>query len=130
MKRLRTGIRLALYGVVLFFALYGGISFYLDRTAKPAAVNLENVAGLVSDISAQQLCSYASFVNADFRGTLQSVCIVAPRPGSEPVFLLTFSLPSGSAVSSYYRLSDMRFIGISDGRMQFEVKATSHNQTF
>lgn len=123
MKRLRTGLICLLKGGVGFLALYGALSCFLDCKGRLQSVDVPNMPAAVADISAKDLCLYASFVNTDFRGSLQEICIAVVPEGKEPLCCMKFLLPDGSIVSRHYRLHDIRFVGFENGQMQFEVKA-------
>lgn len=114
---MKASCRVLVFGVGVFFALYGVISAYLDWMGASQDPLVTNDAA--TDISAQELCAYASFVNADFQGSLRAVSVYAPQEGRAPEICFHFLLADGTLAQRHYRLRDIVFRGISDGKMEF-----------
>lgn len=108
-------------GLIGFLVIYGSVSLYLDKVAGRSGPDVQNIKVPIAEISAQQLCTYASFLDPGFKGTLHGAYVVAST-GSEPIFFLHFVLPDGTMSSRYYRLSDIQLVGVENGMMQFQVK--------
>lgn len=114
---MKASCKVLVFGVTLFFALYGAISAYLDWKGASQAPAATNQAA--TDISAQELCAYASFVNADFHGSLRAISVYAPQEGHSPEICFHFLLADGTLAQRHYRLQDILFRGIADGKMEF-----------